>query len=312
MKKALVLGASGGMGYSIVNELTSRGIEVIAFARSRHKLEKLFQEKDHVTIVTGDIFELNDVLEAAAGVDVIFQAASIPYAEWGAKLLTFMSNIVRAAEIQGAKLVMVDNIYAYGRSPGYKVDETTPKNPHTKKGAIRLQVEKMVKQSKVPEIIAHFPDFYGPNAGNTLLHYTLQLVVQNKKASYVGDQKIAKEFIFTPDGAKALVNLALTDSAYGQNWNIPGYGVITGVEIVDLIRRITGYDKGVSTVTKGMIKFSGVFNKNMREMVEMFYLNEVPVILSGEKYEREIGPLPRTSYEEGLKKTLDYIRLCKM
>lgn len=308
MKKALVLGASGGMGYSLVNELTNRGIEVIAFARSKPKLEKLFHKKERITIAAGDIFDLKDLLEAAAGVDVIFQAANLPYAEWEVKLLTFMNNIVHAAEHQGARLAMVDNIYAYGRSPGVNVDETTPKNPHTKKGAIRLQVEQMVKQYNVPAIIAHFPDFYGPNAENTLLHYTLQRVVQNKKASYVGDQNIAREFIFTPDGAKALVNLALNDHAYGQNWNIPGYGVITGKEIVNIIRGITGYDKNVSTVTKGMIQFLGILNKNMREAVEMFYLNEEPVVLNGEKYEREIGPLPRTSYEDGLKITLDYMK----
>ena len=35
MKKALVLGASGGMGYSIVKELSSRGIKVMAFARTK-------------------------------------------------------------------------------------------------------------------------------------------------------------------------------------------------------------------------------------------------------------------------------------
>ena len=34
MKKALVVGASGGMGYSIVKELSNRGI-VMAFARTR-------------------------------------------------------------------------------------------------------------------------------------------------------------------------------------------------------------------------------------------------------------------------------------
>jgi short-subunit dehydrogenase len=45
MKKALVLGASGGMGYALVNELTERGIETVAFARTKEKLQKLYHGK---------------------------------------------------------------------------------------------------------------------------------------------------------------------------------------------------------------------------------------------------------------------------
>ncbi|WP_342048134.1 SDR family NAD(P)-dependent oxidoreductase [Bacillus sp. OTU530] len=308
MKKVLVLGASGGMGYSIVKELCERGIAVIAFARTKEKLEKLFGAEPNVTIITGDIFRVEDLQAAARGVEVIFQAANIPYADWEGKLAAFMTNIVHAAKEQSAKLAIVDNIYAYGRSPGKKVDEAAPKQPHTKKGKLRLQVETIVKESSVPALIAHFPDFYGPNAESTILNYTLQSIVQNKKASFVGNQKIAREFIFTPDGAKAIVNLALREEAYGQNWNIPGAGIITGEEIVQTLRGITKYDKRVSTITKGMIQFLGLFNANMREVVEMLYLTEEPVVLSGEKYERIIGKLPRTSYEEGLRQTIAYMK----
>ncbi|MFC6603742.1 SDR family NAD(P)-dependent oxidoreductase [Ectobacillus funiculus] len=307
MKKVLVLGASGGMGYSIVKELCERGIAVIAFARTKEKLEKLFGAEPNVTIITGDIFRVEDLQAAARGVEVIFQAANIPYADWEGKLAAFMTNIVHAAKEQSAKLAIVDNIYAYGRSPDKKVDEAALKQPHTKKGKLRLQVETIVKESNVPALIAHFPDFYGPNAESTILNYTLQSIVQNKKASFVGNQKIAREFI-TPDGAKAIVNLALREEAYGQNWNIPGAGVITGEEMVQTLRGITKYDKRVSTITKGMIRFLGLFNANMREVVEMLYLTEEPVVLSGEKYERIIGKLPRTSYEEGLRQTIAYMK----
>ncbi|MFC0272582.1 SDR family NAD(P)-dependent oxidoreductase [Metabacillus herbersteinensis] len=308
MKKALVVGASGGMGYSIVKELSNRGIAVVAFARTRKKLENLFEHDPKVEIVTGDIFQTEDLLAASNGVDVIFQSANIPYTDWEEKLATFIGNIVNVAEIQGAKLALVDNIYAYGRSKGGRVTEITPKNPHTKKGKIRLQVEGIVKNSTVPALIAHFPDFYGPNAENTLMHYMLQNVVKSKKASYVGDQNIKREFIYTPDGAKAIVNLALREDAYGQNWNIPGCGVITGVEIVKHIREIVDYRKPVSTVSKNMIKLLGIFSGNMREVIEMFYLNEQPVVLSGKKYEALIGKLPQTSYHDGLRETIEFMR----
>ncbi|TKC16078.1 SDR family NAD(P)-dependent oxidoreductase [Robertmurraya kyonggiensis] len=308
MKKALVLGASGGMGYSIVKELSKRGIQVTAFARTKSKLDKLFKNDTNVTTFQGDIFQGQDIKDAAKGADVIFQAANIPYPEWEKKLETFMGNILTAAQVSGASLAIVDNIYAYGRSDGRKVQEDFPKNPHTKKGRIRLNVEDLVKNSDVKALIAHFPDFYGPNAENSILHFTLQGVVKNKRAMFVGNQQIKREFIFTPDGAKAIVNLALNENAYGQNWNIPGIGVISGKELVKIIRDTDNYEKGVSTITKNMIRFLGIFDPIMREVVEMFYLNEEPVVLDGNKYEQFIGELPRTSYREGLKQTLDYMK----
>lgn len=311
MKKALVLGASGGMGYSIVKELSNRGVEVIAFARTKVKLEKLFEGDKNVTIFVGDIFNKEDLVEASRDAEVIFQAANIPYVEWEEKLMFFIQNVLAVVKQRSAKLAVVDNIYAYGRSNGDKISEKYTKNPHTKKGRIRLQVEKMIKESDVAALIAHFPDFYGPNAQNAILSYTLQGVVDNKLSMFVGDKRIPREYIFTPDGAKAIVNLAFDERAYGENWNIPGYGVITGEEIVSIVRKLVDYQKGVTTISKNMIKLLGLFNANMREVVEMYYLNEEPVVLNGEKYEKIFGPLPRTSYEEGLSQTIEFMKHAK-
>ena len=72
------------------------------------------------------------------------------------------------------------------------------------------------------------------------------------------------------------------------------------------LRQLTGCEKKVSIVSKNMIRFLGIFSPFMKEYTEMYYLNEEPVILSGEKYEREIGPVPKTPYKEGLEKTINW------
>ncbi|EEL67940.1 SDR family NAD(P)-dependent oxidoreductase [Bacillus mycoides] len=308
MKKALVLGASGSMGYAIVKELCSRGIHVVAFARNKEKLEILFSGEENVKVVAGDVFIQEDIMEAAKGVDIIFHAVNIPYSDWEKKQSKLLKNILEVAMYYDSKLGIVDNIYAYGRQGEEPVVEEVKKAPHTKKGKIRLQLEMMAKQARVQMFIAHFPDFYGPNAESTLVHHTLNGVLANKLSSFVGDKKIAREYIFTPDGAKAMVELALRDEAYGQNWNIPGCGVITGEEMIQHIQELTGYTKPVMTVKKGMINLIGLFDKQMKEFVEMLYLTENPVVLSGEKYERYIGVVPRTSYYEGLKRTIVHIK----
>ena len=84
----------------------------------KSKLERLFGEDPNVTIFAGDIFQIEDLRKAAKDVEIIFQSANIPYSEWERKLPLLMANIVQIAKQQSAKLAVVDNIYAYGRSKG--------------------------------------------------------------------------------------------------------------------------------------------------------------------------------------------------
>ncbi|MFJ7735316.1 SDR family NAD(P)-dependent oxidoreductase [Lysinibacillus sp. NPDC097287] len=308
MKKVLVVGASGGMGYALVCELASRDIQVIAFSRGKEKLVSLFQQQKNVTIFAGDVLNKQEMLEAAQGVDVIFHAVSFPYQEWDHKHLECINIMIEVAEMQQAKIALVDNIYAYGRQTTRTVTELAHKNPHTKKGKIRLVMENKLKGSGVPSLIVHMPDLYGPNAENTILFGTLKNVVQHKKANFVGDMQVAREFLYTFDGAKAMVELALRPDTYNQNWNVPAVHPITGEELMTIVRKITGYQKSIRNVSKGMIRFIGIFSPFMKEMVEMMYLTEEPVLLSGEKYEKEIGALPDTSFSEGLHQTLEWLK----
>ncbi|GED14471.1 NADH-ubiquinone oxidoreductase [Aneurinibacillus migulanus] len=311
MKKALVLGASGGMGYALVKELAEQGVQTVALARTEEKLNKLFKEMENVHIMVGNVNKLEDIMNAGKGVDVIFHAVNIPYPEWATGQSIIMGNVLTAVEALNVKLAIVDNIYAYGRGNGEEIVENYPKRPHTKKGNIRLEMERMVNKARekgVQALTAHFPDFYGPHATNTVLHYTLESILSGKRAIFVGRQDVEREYIFTPDGAKALIALAMQEEAYGQNWNIPGYGVISGHEIITIAREMTDYRGKVMTVGKGMITFIGLFNKAMWEVREMMYLMEEPVILSGKKYETQIGPLPRTPYEEGIRQTLEWMK----
>ncbi|MFD2216711.1 SDR family NAD(P)-dependent oxidoreductase [Metabacillus endolithicus] len=308
MKKALVLGASGGIGSAITFELISRGIKVIAFARNIKKLKALYEGNNLVEIKEGDVFNYSQLMDAAKGAECIYHAVNLPYQEWQTKQEPMINNILQVSENVGAKLAVVDNIYSYAESTGEKASEEYEKNPQTKKGKIRLKIGKKVMDSKVQAFIAHFPDFYGPYAESTVLHYFLQSIIDHKKAMFVGDKKVPREYIYTPDGAKALVELSLHEKAYGQCWNIPGTGVITGEEIIKIIQEITGYSRKVSTVTKNMVRFIGIFDPSMKEYVEMYDLTQKPLILNGEKLECLIGPIQKTSYKEGLEGTLNTMK----
>ena len=73
---------------------------------------------------------------------------------------------------------------------------------------------------------------------------------------------------------------------------------------MDEIVRQTGRPLKLRVAGKTMLRIIGLFNPMMREMVEMHYLLTEPVIMDDARLQRLIGPLAKTSYEEGLRRTL--------
>ncbi len=314
MKKAVVLGATGGMGSALVERLLHDGVYTVAFARSAEKLailqermKKLGYAGEQLEIVQGDAFQVQEVTQAATGTDVIYQSINVPYVEWKEKLIPQAQTVIEAARAVHARIVVIDNIYAYGRRQQEQVDEQHPKQPHTRKGSYRLAMEQLYLKAQkegVQSVIFHLPDFYGPQASNTILHVTFGGIAANKASRFVGSQKVSREYIYMPDAAQAVVHAAGFEEAYNRQWNIPGAGVITGEEIIRIANEARGTARKVGTISLTMIRILGLFMPGMREVAEMYYLTQEPLILSGKAYEQQFGLIPATPYRVGIRDTI--------
>lgn len=311
MKKAIVIGAAGGTGAAIVEELVNRKIPVIAFGRSRRKLEQLaarLKNPPQLSIAIGDAFQASDVEAAAKGADVMFHCANVPYHEMADRLLPLGEAVMHAADRLGMKVVVIDGIYPYGRRRAELVTEDHPKEPHTRKGRVRLEYSRMIFDSRwtrARPLLVRLPDYYGPTANQaSYLGGTLEAIAKGKMGFFVGNMHVPREYVYLPDAAKMVVELAIHDHAYGQEWNIPGSGVISGKDIVRIARKAAGLSKPVLPLGRVGLTLLGLFVPVMKEVVEMLYLTTEPLRLSGEKYERIIGPIPATSYEKGIKETI--------
>jgi hypothetical protein len=62
---------------------------------------------------------------------------------------------------------------------------------------------------------------------------------------------------------------------------------------------------------KGMLRVMGLFSPLMRELVEMSYLHTTPVVLDDSALQKLLGPVKKTSYDEGIRKTLEQMRAAR-
>ncbi|QOS78064.1 SDR family NAD(P)-dependent oxidoreductase [Paenibacillus sp. JNUCC31] len=315
MKKAIVIGATGGTGAAITEELVKKGIPTIAFGRSRQKLLQLAEElglPDHLQIAVGNAFQPEDIVAAAQEVDMMFHCANVPYHEMESRLIPLGESVMQAAEQLGLKIVVIDGIYPYGRAQMKEVTEEHPKQPHTRKGKTRLAYEQMLfanKWTKAQVMIVRLPDYYGPTANQaSYLGSTLEAIAKGKMAFFIGNMKTPREYIYLPDAAVMVVKLAGKDHAYGQNWNIPGSGTISGKELVRIAQKAAGTSKPVMALGRIGLSLIGLGEPVMREIVEMLYLTRDPLVLSKTKYERSIGPIEATSFEDGITRTIQELQ----
>ncbi|MBP1967277.1 SDR family NAD(P)-dependent oxidoreductase [Paenibacillus aceris] len=311
MKKAIVIGATGGTGAAITEELVKRGVSTIAFGRSLKKLEMLANSlgnPTHLMLAEGDAMCSKDIVAQAGGADVLFHCANVPYHEMAAKLIPLGESVMEAAERLAIKVVAIDGIYPYGKKQMDLVTEEHPKQPHTKKGKVRLDYERMLfseRWSNAKVMIVRLPDYYGPTANEaSYLGSTLEAIAAGKMAFFIGNMHVPREFIYLPDAAKMVTELACKDFAYGQNWNIPGAGVISGREIVRIAQAAAGHGSPVFPLKKIGLSLLGMGIPVMKEVVEMLYLTEEPLTLSGDKYKRFIGPITATPFQEGITSTM--------
>jgi len=105
-----------------------------------------------------------------------------------------------------------------------------------------------------------------------------------------------------------IADLASRAECYGEAWNFAGPGEIGPMDFITRIYRAVGRGPKYRSVGRGMLKIMGWFSALYRELPEMLYLEETPVILDDNKLLAKLGTVHKTSYDDGIKQTLEWMR----
>lgn len=165
---ALVLGASGGIGGEVARQLRDAGWQVRALKRG---LAAEAVERDGIAWVRGDALDRDAVVRAARGCRVIVHAVNPPgYRNWATQVLPMIDNTLAAARAAQATVVLPGTVYNFGADAFPVLREDAPQHPVTRKGAIRVELERRLQDAStrgVRAIVVRAGDFFGPQLGNS-------------------------------------------------------------------------------------------------------------------------------------------------
>jgi nucleoside-diphosphate-sugar epimerase len=306
MEQHVIFG-TGPLGQSVMRELVANG-RVVRMVNRSGKVG--FSTPEGVSIVAADAYSRDSALAAARGATHVYNCVNAPYHDWAAKLPGLFGNILAAAT--GARLVVGDNVYAYGDTGGAPMTEDTPERATTVRGRVRAEVAATMlaahRAGQVKVALVRGSDYIGPAVTDAVLgEGAIRPALAGKAAQLVGNPDLPHTTTYIGDMGRAIARVALTDDAYGQVWHAPNASGMTQRSMMDLVFAEAGHAPRYSVANRAMIALVSIFVKKLRGFGEMMYQFEKPFIVDSSKITRAFN-LVATAPREAARQTVGWYR----
>lgn len=313
MGKVLVTGAGGFIGSQLTERLVQEGCEVTAFIHynSRGEIGLLKYAKpsilEKIKIHFGDLRDVDSVNEAVKENDVVFHLGAligIPYSYRNPRdvvetnVLGTLNVLTAAKECRIRRLVHTSSSEVYGTAKLEKIKEDHPlqgQSPYSasKIGADKL-VESFVHSYRLPAVTIRPFNTFGPRQSMRAVIPTIVAQACFQEQIFVGSLEPVRDFTYVLDTVDALLLGGCVEGVEGRVFNLGTDQEISIRDIVAKVLQMTGSTHKSVQVTPERIR---------PEKSEVFRLH------ADHSQAKEIlGWRPKTSFEEGLQKTIDWIK----
>jgi nucleoside-diphosphate-sugar epimerase len=302
-----VVFGTGPAGSTLAELLAGRGERVRCVNRSgRAALPSA------VEVAAGDILDPASVRELCRDASVVYHCANVHYARQVELMPRFGANLVEGAARAGAKLVVLDTLYVYGRTGGDPMTEATPLAAHTRKGSMRARLAESYlaahRAGTVRVTLGRAADFFGPRVlSSPLGDRVFPAALKRKPIELLGFLDLPHSYGYIVDVARGLAEIGRRDEALGSAWLLPVAPAVTQREMAWLIGLQLGRQVRIRRIPKTLVRMLGLFDPFMREFVEMFYQYTAPQVVDSSAFERTFG-FGATPLEEALQATLAWYR----
>jgi dTDP-glucose 4,6-dehydratase len=311
-KKILVTGAGGFIGSHLSERLVKLGANVKAFVRYNSRgncgfidlLSPLVREK--IEVISGDLRDAEAVALAIRGVDVVFHLGaviSIPYSYIHPREV-IETNIIGTFNVLSAckstpveKLVHTSTCEVYGTAQFVPMNENHPLQAQSPYAASKLAADKLAesfhKTYRLPITIIRPFNTYGPRQSARAIIPTIVTQALTSSQLFIGATHPTRDFTFVDDVIDAFIKIAEAKEAIGEVVNIGSNFEISIGDLVDKVLHLTNREEIKITFDATRVR------PQMSEVERLWADNSKALNL--------IGWSPKTSFNDGLRKTIEWI-----
>jgi nucleoside-diphosphate-sugar epimerase len=315
MKTALILGATGGIGGALTKRLLAGGWQVKAL----HRRAAAQAPHPGLQWLQGDAMQRDDVVAAAQGVSLIVHAVNPPgYRNWAQLVLPMIDNTIAAARATSAQIVLPGTLYNFAPDAGGggPIAENAPQRPHTRKGAIRVELERRLERAAaehgVRVLIVRAGDFFGARDANNWFSQGLIKPGQPVRAiSNPATPGVGHHWAYLPDVAETVFRLVeqAGEMPLFARYHMAGHWDANGTQMAAAIARVvhahTGRTPAMQRAPWWLFSALSPFVNLFRELHEMRYLWQREVRMDNSALLAALGSAePHTALDDAVRDTL--------
>jgi dTDP-glucose 4,6-dehydratase len=307
--KLVVTGGAGFIGSNFVRQVLARhpdysilNLDKLTYSGNLYTLRDVKANARH-TFVRGDICDRRKVQEVlSGGVEAVVHFAaeshvdrsilgSAAFVKTNVLGTQCLLEATRAAGVRRFVLVSTDEVYG-SAAPGEKFTEESclaPNSPYAaSKAGADLVARAYFRTYRFPVIITRCSNNYGPyQYPEKFLPLIITRAMRGESIPVYGDGQQVRDWIYVTDHCAAL-DIILHQGREGEVYNLGAGNEWTNVEIARRILQLLGKPESLLT-----------------------YVQDRPghdrrYALASEKVQRELGWVPETTLEAGLKQTVDW------
>lgn len=312
MKNILVTGAAGFIGSNfaefMVNKYPDYNIVVFDKLTYAGNMDNLKKVQDKITFVQGDICDLEKVTETFEkyNIDAVVHFAAESHVDNSIKtpFIFTQTNVIGthtllevAKRIWGEgspnKFVHIstDEVYGTLGEEGYFTEKSPiqPNSPYSaSKAGSDLVALAYHETFKMNVSVTNCSNNYGPYQHNEkLIPHMIKLALNDEKLPVYGQGLNIRDWLYVEDHCEA-IDLVLHNGKAGERYNIGGHNEKRNIEIVKLI--LKHLNKPETLIT----------------YVEDRKGHDYRYAIDPTKIKNELGWEPKTKFEDGIIKTIDW------
>lgn len=279
--------------------------------------------------VAGELTDPESLQRACAAVTLIVHCAA-KVGDWGpvddyrAVNVRGLEHLLNAAEASGSlrRFIHISSLGVYEGRDHYGTDETVPPSTTGMDGYTLTKVEaeqlvlRHIRDKKLPATILRPGFIYGPRDRTVLPRLLERLKAGQVKYFGTGEQLMNNTFVLNL--VDVIFDVIDKPEAIGQIYNVTDGALVSKRDFISTVATLAGYEvpraavplrvaRLLTTASEKAYRWLGKREAPLLSNAKYKFLG-LNLDFSIEKAKRELGYLPRFTFQEGMTQTIDSLR----